>query len=311
MNAIDQQLSALGSKKASEDEGVPFQLEIANSVWGQQGYDFKQAYLDLLATQYGAGIHVVDFRNSSEQARQLINDWVAENTNERIKEIAAPGSISSDTRLVLANAILFKASWMYKFEPESTANGNFTLLDGTQVTTPLMHVKAPLNHIETSDYQAVRLPYANWQAEMWVIMPAEGRFEVVQNELSTDFIHRIEQEAGMDEVNLTFPSFEFESELSLIDLLMQLDLTDAFCPAGDYRGIAEEEGLCIGEAVHKATIMVNEEGTEATAATMVVMPAAIMQEIEMTVNRPFMFAIVAQDSGMILFLGQVLDPTAQ
>ena len=309
LNAIDQRLQTFSTLQSAEDEGTPFQLGLANAVWSQQGYVFNQPYLDMLATQYGAGLHVLDFQTSAEAAREAINAWVDEKTDGRIKEIAAPGSISDGTRLVLTNAILFKAGWAYKFDRQATADGSFTLIDGKQVTTPLMHQRAPLDYVEKEDYQAIRLPYVNYKVEMWIILPAEGRFIAVQDELGSDLMKNIQQQAGMEDVTLTLPSFDFESELRLNELLTQMGLTEAFCPAGDYGGIAEGGGLCIDQAVHKATVAVDEEGTEATAATMVAMPVSIMEEVEMTVDRPFIYAIVSRESGLILFLGQVLDPT--
>jgi serpin B len=309
INAIDQGLQAYKTLETTGDEGTPFKLGLANAVWSQQGYTLKQPYLDLLATQYGAGVRVLDFMNSAEAAREAINAWVDEKTDGRIKEIAAPGSISAGTRLVLTNAILFKAGWAYKFDQQATADGLFTLIDGKQVTTPQMHLRAPLDYVEKVDYRAVRLPYVSQKVEMWIILPAEGRFKAIQDELGPDLMNDIQQQVGMKDVTLTLPSFDFESELPLNLLLAQLGLTAAFCPEGDYSGIAEGGGLCIDQAVHKATITVDEEGTEATAATMVAMPASIMEEIELTVDRPFIFTIVAQESGLILFLGQVLDPT--
>jgi serpin B len=309
LNAIDQRLQAFGTPQADEDEGTPFRLGLANAVWGQQGYTFNQSYLDLLALQYGAGLRVLDFQTSPEVAREAINAWVDENTDGRIKEIAAPGSISADTRFVLTNAILFKAGWAYKFDQQATADGLFTLLDGNQVSTPLMHLRAPLDYVEQTDYQAVRLPYVNQNVEMWVILPTEGRFNAVQDGLDSDLMNDIQQQAGMDDVTLVLPSFDIESELILNNLLAQMGLTQVFCPAGNYSGIAEGGGLCIDQAVHMATITVDEEGTEATAATLIAMPVSIMQEVELVVDRPFIFAIVARDSGLILFLGQVLDPT--
>jgi len=309
LNAIDQLLQAFGTVKETEEEGTPFQLRLANAVWSQQGYSFNQAYLDLLAMQYGAGLRILDFQSSVEVAREAINAWVNEQTDGRIKEIAEPGSISPDTRLVLTNAIIFKAGWAYKFNREATADDLFTLIDGKQVATRQMHVRAPLDIIETEDYQAARLPYAYQNVEMWIILPAERRFTAVQDELDSDLMNAIRQQAGMNDVTLTMPSFDFETELSLDELLVQQSLSDAFCPAGDYSGITEGGGLCIGRAVHKATITVDEEGTEAAAATLIAMPVSTMKEIEITVDRPFIFVIMARDSGLILFLGQVLNPT--
>jgi serpin B len=309
LNAIDQRLQALTALQAAENDGTPFQLEVSNAVWSQEGYAINPSYLNLLATQYGAGLGMLDFQKSADSAREAINAWVDKRTNGRIKEIAVPGSISEDTRLVLTNAILFKASWAYKFDGQATVAGSFNLIDGTQVTTPFMHLKAALDTFESEDYRAVRLPYVNYKAEMWIILPDEGRFETVQDELGSELIQAIQGQAQMGDVTLTLPKFDFESDIPLNEPLTSMGLTEAFCPAGDFRGIAEDGGLCIGQAVHKANITVDEQGTEATAATMAAMPVSIMQEIELKVDRPFLFAILDRDSGLILFLGQVLDPT--
>jgi len=309
LNATDQRLQAFSTLQAAEEAGVPFQLQLANAVWSQQGFALNQPYLDLLATQYGAGVHPLDFQTSAEGARQAINAWVDKNTGGRIKEIASPGSITPDTRFVLTNAILFKAGWAYKFDQTTTADGLFTLIDGKQLTTPLMHLRAPLDYVAKENYQAVRLPYVYQKVEMWIILPVEGHFKAVQDELGPDLMNDIQKSVGMEDVTLTLPSFDFESELPLNTMLAQMGLTQAFCPTGDYSGIAEGGGLCISQAIHKATITVDEQGTEAAAATMAVMPVSIMDKVELTVVRPFIFAIVAQESGLILFLGQVLDPT--
>jgi serpin B len=185
----------------------------------------------------------------------------------------------------------------------------FTLLDGRQVTAPQMHLRAPLDYVDKDGYQAVRLPYVSQKVDMWIILPSEGHFKAVQDDLGSELMNDIQHHVRMEDVTLTLPSFDFESELPLNSLLAQLGLTEAFCPAGDYGGIVEDGGLCIDQAVHKATITVDEEGTEATAATMVAMPASIMEEVELTVDEPFIFVIMARESGLILFLGQVLDPT--
>lgn len=311
LNALDQRLQAADVKKGPEEDGTPFQLNLANAVWAQQGYTINPSYLDLLAAQYGAGLHVLDFQAARGEAIKAINAWVDENTDSRIKNIADEGSITPDTRFVLTNAILFKAGWLNEFDPEATADGPFTLIDGSQVTIPLMHLTAQLEFAETPDYQAVKLPYANREQEMWIILPTEGRFNAVRDELSPALMNEIVQASGYGEVSLTMPGFEYESELTLSDLLVQMGLTQAFCPAGNFNGIVDGGGLCISDVIHKATIKVDEQGTEATAATMIVMMAAMMKQAEIKVDRPFIFAIMDHESGLILFLGQVLNPAAQ
>ena len=310
LNAVDQRLQALGEARSDEEEGGPFQLSLSNALWGQQGYPFMQPYLDILAQQYAAGLRLVDFQRSPEAARQAINAWVAKETKGRIEEIAPHGSIDSSTRLVLANAIYFKAGWAYSFGSEATANGRFTLLDGSPVTVPQMHLQIRLDYLQGEDFQAVRLPYVDHTVDMWVILPAEGQFETLQSQLSSAWLEDVRYQAGAWDVILTLPRFDFESDLSLPELMQSMGLTAAFCPGQDFGGMAEGGGLCIGNALHRATITVDEQGTEAAAATIAMIEVSKVEEVEMTVDRPFLFAILVRDTGLILFLGQVLDPAS-
>jgi serpin B len=145
-NVVDQRLRSLGKTRQSEAGGASFELNLANAVWGQRGFSFREPYLDTLAAQYGAGLRAVDFQRAPEKAREAINAWVTKETEERIKEIAPPGSVSANTRLILANAIYFKAGWDYPFPEQTTADGPFTLLDGSQVVVPLMHQEERLDY---------------------------------------------------------------------------------------------------------------------------------------------------------------------
>jgi len=309
-NVVDQRLQSLGKARQTEAGGASMQLNLANAVWGQRGYPFREPYLDTLAAQYGAGLRAVDFQGAPEVAREAINTWVAHETEDRIQEIAPPGSVSANTRLVLANAIYFKAGWDYPFQESATADGAFTLLDGNQVMVPLMHQETRLVYAEGEGYQAVQLPYSGQVADMWVILPAEGRFEDVQGRLGADWIAAVQRDAEARRVILSLPRFGFEALLELHDLFVEMGMTHVFCPALDFEGMAEGGGLCVDYALHRATITVDERGTEAAAATMVAVPVEQVQDVEMAVDRPFLFAIVARETGAILFLGRVLDPTA-
>ena len=308
LNAIDQRLQAIGMVEEAGEEGTPFQLGLANAVWSQQGYAFNQAYLDLLATQYGAGLHTVDFRTSAEVAREAINAWVNEATDGRIEEIATPETVSSDTLIVLTNAINFVAGWEYRFDQSKTIDGPFTLLDGGQVIVTQMHARNRLDFLEQHDFQAVQLPYVNHAMEMWIILPAQGLFELMQDQLDSELMNEIRHSSEAKQVTLTLPRFDFGSELPLGELLPQMGLVDAFCPTLDLGGIVEGGGLCIDQALHRAVITVDEEGTEAAAATIAAVPVSEVEEVEMTVNRPYIFVILARETGLILFLGQVLNP---
>ncbi len=311
LNAVDQRLESLGKARPEEEEGVPFRLSLANAVWGQRGYAFKQPFLETLATQYGAGLRLVDFQASPETARQAINAWVAKETEKRIEELAPPGSVSSLTRLVLANAIYFKAGWLSRFTRADTADGSFTRLDGSQVTVPLMHQKIRLDYAQGEGYQAVRLPYVEQSVDMWVILPAQGRFEAVQERLGAGLLDEARRQAEAWEVTLALPRFDFETKLELPELLKEMGLVGVFCPEQDFGGMLEGGGLCVDSALHRATITVDEEGSEAAAATMVEVQVSKVQEVEMTVNRPFLFAILTRETGLILFLGQVLNPAVE
>jgi serpin B len=310
-NVVDRRLRSLEQARQTEAGGASFELNLANAVWGQRGYAFREPYLETLAAQYGAGLRVVDFQKTPEKAREAINAWVARETQERIPEIAPPGSVSADTRLVLANAIYFKAGWDYPFPESATADGPFTLLDGKEVVVPLMHQETRLAYVEGEGYQAVQLPYSGQAADMWVILPAEGRFEEVEGRLGVDWIAGLRRDAEARRVILTLPRFGVEATLRLHDLLKEMGMAHVFCPALDFEGMAEGGGLCVDTALHRATMTVDEKGTEAAAATMIAVPVERVEDVEMAVERPFIFAIVARETGAILFLGRVLDPAAR
>jgi serpin B len=307
-NVVDQRLQRLGEARQSEAGGASFELNLANAVWGQRDYPFREPYLEILAAQYDAGLRIVDFQKAPEKARQAINAWVAEETAERIQEIAPPGSVSADTRLVLANAIYFKAGWDYPFQESATADGAFTLLDGSQVIVPLMHQETRLTYMEGEGYQAVQLPYAGQVADMWVILPAEGQFEDVQGQLGVDLIEAMRRDTEARRVILTLPRFGFETSLELHNLLKKMGMAHVFCPALDFEAMAEGGGLCVDYALHRATITVDEEGTEAAAATMVAVPVEQVEDVEMAVDRPFLFVIVTRETAVVLFFGRVLNP---
>jgi serpin B len=312
-NALDQYLAGLGTSEQGSDEGQgdPFQLNIANAVWGQAGFPFRDDYLKLLAAQYGAGLRVVDFAADTAAIIDRINAWVAEQTAGRIEKIVPPaGVVTPDTRLVLANAIYFNASWLFPFQEEGTADGPFTRLGGGQVTVPLMHrnsVRAP--YTEGQDYQAIFLPYTGRDVEMLVLLPQRGAFQAVEAQLSTDFLQGLRDAAQERDVTLALPRFDLETDLPLKQLLQDMGLTAPFdAGAADFSGMAEGGGLFISAALHQANITVNETGTEAAAATVVAMDLSLRKRAEMSVDHPFIFAVVERETGTILFLGRVLDP---
>ncbi len=303
---IEESLAAVPPPR-DDDEREPFTIRPANSAWGQGGFPFTPDYLEVLATAYGAGLRVVDFRADPDGSRELINEWVEETTEDRIKDLIAPGVVNRDTRLVLVNAIWFKANWFQPFSPESTAPGTFTLLDGTSVTVPMMHAGLRGSYANTGEFTAVRLPYAG-DASMVVLLPPEGTTpaELAASLTPTD----LAIEWGGFQIDLTLPSFEFESEVGLKEALRSLGMIDTFTAGvADLTGIADAD-LFVQDALHKPFIALDEEGTEAAAATALIAGAtSVPLPASFTADRSFLFLIEHGSTGEMLFLGQVTDPS--
>ena len=308
-NALDRQIATAGEAGFLPEGGEPFQLNVANAVWAQYGYPFRDTYLELLAQQYGAGVRTVDFAEDLDVALEAINEWTYDATEGRIEKLAPPLSVTPLTRLVLANAIYFKASWLFAFDETSTAEGAFTLLDGSSVTVPLMHqAAARIPYADGDAYQAVWLPYAGGTVDMLVILPAEGEFEVVEAQMGDELLQAVQERVEVRDVDLTLPRFEFDTTLQLVELLQSLGLTSPFGSEADFSGMTESDSLFIADAVHKGTITVDEEGTEAAAVTGVAMEESEYPRAKVSVTHPFLFAIIERESGTILFLGRVLNP---
>ena len=309
-NALDQHLSDLGKGVLSNQDGrEPFQLNITNAVWGQEGSSFKETYLNTLAQNYGAGLRLTNFTKNPEASRSLINQPVAEQTRKRIENFLPQDFIDSSTRLVLTNAIYFRAAWQFQFDPSATEDGTFTLLDESNVTIPLMHLQtARVPYTQGDGYQAALLPYAGGVVDMLVVLPEVGRFESIEQRLSSDFLEGLQDQVTLHDVTLSMPKFDFESEIDLSKRLKEMGMTEAFGPQADFSGMVDGGGLFISAALHKATIALDEKGTEAAAATAVAMAESAMEQAEMTIDRPFILAIIERDTGSILFLGRVMNP---
>lgn len=302
----------LQDRAEAVEEGTPFELSIANSLWGQQGFGFLPEFLDLLAMNYGAGMRLVDYGADPEAARQAINQWVSDETRERIRNLIPSGAIDELTRLVLANAIYFKAAWLHPFEPATTAAAPFHRLDGSTVDVPMMHQDEGYGYVLGEGYGALELPYENGDVSMLIILPDEGQFSAVEQALSPTMVEDIVGRLTFGRVLLTLPTFTYESAFSLNDALRALGMADAFdATRADFSGMDGNRDLYIGNILHKAFVSVDERGTEAAAATAVIMQLAAArpaEPIEFTVDRPFIYLICDNQTGSILFAGRVLDP---
>ena len=316
-NALDRTLASRGREPGgtpsdADEGGQYFRLNIANAVWGQDGYHFLPAFLDLLAEHYGAGMMAVDFMGAPDESRLRINDWVAEETEGKVKDLLAPGVIEDSTRLVLTNAIYFNASWVWQFNPSNTEVRPFHLAGGGTVSVPMMTETSKdfYGYARGDGYQVVDLPYSWGEMSMTVLLPDEGALETFEGSLDTETLNRIIDDIEIDYITLTMPLFEFESEFSLGDTLAELGMPDAFGGGTDFSGMTGSRDLWISEVVHKAFVSVDEEGTEAAAATAVVMNESgpIKEPIEVTVDRPFIFLIRDIGTGTVLFLGRVSNP---
>lgn len=310
-NVLDQQLASRGAHLEPDRK---FTLEIANSIWGQDGFEFEQAFLDTLAENYGAGMRLVDYDNQTEAARLAINGWVEDNTNDRIKDLIPPGVLDSDTVLVLANAIFFKAAWLQEFNPGLTADADFTLLDGSTVTAELMQQTRILNSGEGQNYSAIEIPYVGGKTSMMVVMPDEGEFENFEASMDDALLAQIIAGLGPVNTDLAFPKFTFESKFRLPEPLKELGMRQAFNPSlSDFSAMrSPPPGLVITDVIHQSFVAVDELGTEAAAATGVigVITSLPAPPVPFTVDRPFIFLIRDIPTDTILFMGRLLDPTA-
>ena len=316
-NVLDRTLASRGQEPggtpSDAGEGVQyFRLNIANAVWGQVGYHFLPDFLDLLAEHYGAGMMAVDFMGAPDESRVRINDWVAEETEGKVKDLLAPGVIEDSTRLVLTNAIYFNASWLWQFNPRDTEVRPFHLAGSGTVSVPMMTEtsKEFYGYANGDGYQAVDVPYSWGEMSMTILLPDEGALEEFEGSLDSEMLDRIIDDIETDYVTLTMPLFEFESQFSLGDTLAMMGMHDAFGDGADFSGMTGSKDLWIAEVVHKAFVSVDEEGTEAAAATAVVVPTSgpTKEPIKVTVDRPFIFLIRDIGTGAVLFLGRVSNP---
>lgn len=306
-NALDLALARRGEGAEGQD-GKGFRLHVANAIWGQVGSAFVPSFLDVLAESYGAGLHVVDFVHAPDEARGIINGWVAERTEDRIKDILPEGALGPSTRLVLTNAIYFNAAWQFPFEEEETTPGSFTLADGSTVSVPMMANHAQVRYGEGDGYEALELPYDGGELSMVLVLPSElGTFEAGLDQARLDGVLA---SLGSRSVTMTLPRFKIVSTLDLAPPLEDLGMPAAFSDGADFSGIDGQGGLFITDVLHKAFVSVNEAGTEAAAATAVVIGETSAPEpATIRFDRPFLFVIRDRATSAILFVGRVADPS--
>ncbi len=290
-----------------------YDLTVANALWGQKGYGFLERYIGLIKKCYDGDLREVDFARATEDARKTINKWVEKKTGDKIKELIQKGVLDAMTRLVLTNAIYFKGNWQRRFEQARTHEAPFTLADGGEVSAAMMNQKARFGYMQTDRFQALELPYVDDELSMIIFLP--GRFDGLgefEKQLTKDNVSQWLAGFHKREVDVFVPKFKLTSRFSLADVLRSMGIKDAFDPrSADFSGISGRKDLFISAVIHKAYVDVNEEGTEAAAATGVVMKmtsALPEQTAVFRADHPFVFVIRDNKSGSFLFLGRIVDP---
>jgi len=311
-NWLDRELAARAEgPTGKESEG--FRLNIVNAIWGQKGYDFLESFLDVLAENYGTGLRILDFIEETEESRLTINRWVSDQTEGRIEDLIPQGVTDELTRLVLTNAIYFDAAWQYPFNERDTSNGPFYLLDGGQVTVPMMRQTESFGYAKGHGYRAVELPYYGGELSMVILLPESGEFRAFEEALHPQKVGDIISVLKRTPMVLTMPKFEFGSELELRDTLAGMGMPIALIPAADFTGMSDmpdAHELYIYDVIHQAFVSVDEAGTEAAAATAVIVKtvsAPVQPPVEVTIDRPFIFFVRDIDTGAVLFLGRVMN----
>jgi serpin B len=289
-----------------------YELRIANRLWGQAGYGFLPDYLATTRRQYGAELAQVDFVKEAEKSRQEINAWVEEQTNNKIKDLLPPNSVTDLTRLVLTNAIYFKGKWKYEFDKKATKDATFTVSAKEKVNVPLMFQKERFKYGEAADLQLLEMGYKGDDLSMLILLPKKfDGLPRLEHDLTAANLDKWSSGLRMQEVQTYIPRFKLTEQFQLNAMLSEMGMPSAFDPhKADFSGMNGKGDLFISAAIHKAFVEVNEEGTEAAAATGVVVgvTSAPAEPKVFRADHPFVFMIRENRTGSILFMGRVVNP---
>ncbi|MBR9691639.1 serpin family protein [Candidatus Woesearchaeota archaeon] len=306
-----------------------YELKTGNALWVQQDYPFLQDYTSKVENYYGGKAVNVDFIKETEKSRQTINSFIEEQTNNKIKDLIPSGVLGPLTRLVLTNAIYFKGTWEWEFDKSDTREHDFKITPENTVKVPMMYMdpdKARLNYADMGNLQILELPYKGEKISMLILLPKQGKeydyetheiitydYTLGDIELSSEKLDEYKskmQETKMDSIYL--PKFKFETKYFMKETLEQMGMPTAFKSGqADFSGMDGSNDLYIGNVIHQAYVKVDEKGTEAAAATAVVMElTAAMPTNIFRADHPFIFLIQEKGTGNILFMGKVVDPTA-
>ncbi|HOJ89007.1 MAG TPA: serpin family protein [Pseudothermotoga sp.] len=288
-----------------------YQLSIANSMWAQEGYPFLKEFIDKVQKYYSSGLNYVDFAETTEEARQRINNWVEEKTNQRIKDIIKPGDIDSLTKLVLTNAIYFKGNWAKPFDPSLTKKETFYVSNKQEKQVEMMFESLTAAYTEDSLVQVLELPYAGDELSMIIVLPLKGKsLEDVEGKLSLVLFKEWVNNLRTEKVDVYLPKFKMECRLNLKKTLVAMGMIDAFTDEADFSKMDGTTMLKIKDVIHQSFVDVNEEGTEATASTAVIINIKMGPSIPVIfkADKPFLFFIYDKTHDLILFMGRLSNP---
>jgi serpin B len=298
-------------KQIHGEQGKAYQLRTANRLWGQKGHGFLPAFLGQLERQFGAGLAEVDFQEATEEARQTINGWVAKETQDKIQNLIAQGILNANTKLVLTNAIYFKGDWVHQFKKNRTHNGMFFSGGEKQQTIPLMNQNAVLGYVDGGTFQLLEMPYVGREISMVVLLPKQrdGLVEL-EKKLNADMLAGWLTKLKEEDVQVTLPRFKMTEGFDAASALQKLGMVLPFTNTADFSGMSSKGSLSIAAVIHKAFVDVNETGTEAAAATAVVVatPGPVVRRPVFRADHPFVFLIRDNRSNSILFMGRLAEP---
>lgn len=294
-----------------------YTLSTANALWAQEDYKFLEDYFDLVEKYYGGKTTNLDFINQTEKSRLTINSWVEERTNGKIKDLIPEGILSPLTRLVLTNAIYFKGFWLKQFDKKYTREEDFRVSSDNKIKVQMMRLageEANFNYAETDKLQILELPYEGNELSMLILLPKEDDLKAVEESLSSEKLSEWKSLLRSEEVNVYLPKFKFETKYFMAQDLSVMGMPTAFGGGADFSGMTGKKDLFISEVIHQAFVDVNEEGTEAAAATAVIMLGKAMPSEPKPIkifkaDHPFIFIIQDREESNIIFVGRVSDPT--
>ena len=302
--------------KLHEGADGKIKLNIANGLWAQKDFKFLDTYFDVVKSNYNSELKNVDFKDNEEReaTRKDINSWVEQNTNNKIRNILGQGDLNALTRLVLVNAIYFYGDWGTPFKKDLTKTKDFTLIDGTKDTVPFMNQEGVYNYYEDSKIQALEIPYKDNKASMVILLPIKKNgITVLEKSLDYKYYQEIIEGLQSTDVHLSLPKFKMDFKFELGGTLSQMGMPLAFSQDGaDFSGMTGSRDLYISKVIHQAFVNVDEKGTEAAAATAVVMSMGMSpHHVEPKIfnaDHPFVFLIKDNSTGSILFIGAIMKP---